>query len=436
MIFGFGRRDDDDDDEDEEEFESVIFQGAVNGKNPDLTENSRLVQAGLVPAKDMVSEALSRRAEMIRLEPKGKAAVVTYFIDGVAYPASKMPAQRGLAMTQMLKLLAGLDIKQRSKPQKGGIKAEFDEKDFELRIDTQPLQGGAERLIVRAQDTSVSLEKPRDLGFSESLIEKIREVGSSKQGLLLAAGPPFSGVTTMAIALLRSVDPYLYSIYCVADLGGRELSHVRMFETKEGDNLETTLARARREDADVIMVDALSDKEQARVVLEECKNLSIVSEIPAKDAAEGIARLVQLVGDPKLVAEQVKVVISQKLIRVLCKKCRHAYRPNPKLLAKVGLPPETSVLYRPPKPGDDEDEEEVDFCETCGGTGYFGRTGLVEAIEVNDEIKQIILKGGEPNGIRSAARAAKMQTFQSDGIRLVAEGRTSLEELQRAFRSK
>lgn len=435
MIFGFGRRDADDDDEDEEEFESVIFQGAINGKNPDLTENSRLVQAGLVPAKDLVSEGLSRRAEMIRLEPKGKASVATFVIDGMPYPASKMPSQRGLAITQMLKLLAGLDIKQRGKPQKGGIKAEFEEKEFEIRIDTQPLKDGSERLIVRAQDASQQLEKPRDLGFSESLIETIRDIGSSKQGVMLAAGPPFSGVTTMAIAMLRSVDPYLYSIYSVADLGGRELSHVRMFETKEGDNLETTLARARREDADVILVDGLAGKEQARVVLEESKNLCLVSEIPAKDAAEGIARLVQMIGDPKLVAQQIKIVISQKMIRVLCKKCRHAYRPNPKLLAKVGLPPETSVLYRPPKPDDDEDEEQ-EFCETCGGTGYFGRIGLVEAIEVNDEIKQIILKGGDPNAIRTTARAAKMQTFQSDGIRLVAEGRTSLEELQRAFRSK
>lgn len=435
MIFGFGRKADNDDDEDEEEFESVIFQGAVNGNNPDLTENSRLVQAGLVPAKDLVSEALSRRAEMIRLDPKGKASVATYFIDGVPYPASKMPSQRGLAITQMLKLLAGLDIKQRSKPQKGGIKAEYEEKAYEIRIDTQPLQGGAERLIIRAQDASVQLEKPRDLGFSESLIETIRDVGSSKQGVMLAAGPPFSGVTTMSIAMIRSVDPYLYSIYCVADLGSRELSHIRMFEAKEGDDLEKTLARARREDADVILVDPLADKEQARVILEESKNLCLISEIPAKDAAEGIARLVQMTGDPKLVASQLKIVLSQKLIRLLCKKCRHAYRPNPKLLAKVGLPPETSVLYRPPKPGDD-DEEEQDFCETCGGTGYLGRIGLVEAIEVNDDIKQIILKGGDPNGIRSAARAAKMQTFQSDGIRLVAEGRTSLEELQRAFRSK
>ena len=159
-----------------------------------------------------------------------------------------------------------------------------------------------------------------------------------------------------------------------------------------------------------------------------------ISEMPAKDAADGIARLVALTGDAKLVANSLRLVISQMLVRLLCTKCRHAYRPNPKLVARVGLPKETRKLYGAPRLDDEEDEE--DFCEDCGGTGYRGRIGLIEMVEVNDDIKKAILAGAGADKIRAIAKKAKMQSFQSDGVRLVGEGKTSLEELQRAFRAQ
>lgn len=439
VIFGFGRRAagdaDDDDDDDSEEMDFVLFQGALNGNNPDLSENGRLVQAGLVPAKRLVTEGLSRRAEMIRLEPKGKVVTATFFVDGVPYPAGRFPPQAGLAITQMLKLLAGLDIKVKTKPQAGGIKAEYDEVKYEIRVNAQPLPGGAERLIVRAQNTKLKLETPKDLGFSESLTDKIREIGSSRSGVMLAVGPPFSGVTTVSIAMVRAIDAYLYSIYCLANLDGREISHTTMFEWQAGDDLNKTVQRAKRADADVMLIDPIKTQDEAKVALENANKATFIAELAAKDAADGIARFTQLAGDPKLVTEGLRLVLSQKLIRLLCTKCKQAYRPNPKLLAKVGLPPETSVLYRPPQPSEDEDEEEEETCRRCGGLGYYGRTGLIEALEITDGMKAIIQSGADPQAIRAQARKEKMQTFQSDGLRVVAEGKTSLEELQRAFKT-
>ena len=125
MIFGFGKSDDYDDDE--EELELVTFQGALNGKKPDVKANGRLMEIGLVPAKEIVSDAMLRRAETVRVETKGAAAVVRLYIDGIAYPGGRLPKQEAHAVTQMLKLLAGLDVKQRKAKQKGGIKAEFQE---------------------------------------------------------------------------------------------------------------------------------------------------------------------------------------------------------------------------------------------------------------------------------------------------------------------
>lgn len=443
MIFGFGRgnaKPKGKEREEDEEEELVLFQGAMNGNNPDLSTNPRLVQAGLVAAKQLVSDALAARADMIRLEPKGQVVSSTVFIDGAPTAPTRLPSQQGLAIGQMLKLLAGLDIKVRAKAQAGAIKAEFKGKTYELRINSQPIEGGAERIILRAYDPKVNPEKPRDLGFPDALIEKVRALGAEKSGLVLAAGPPFSGLTTLKIGLTRCTDAYQYSIYFLDPLGGRELSYVKMFPALEGDNLTQTMQRALREDADVLVVEPIDNPETAKDVLDFTSKAAVISDMHARDAADAIVRLSQSVKNPQLIAERLKLVVSQMFIRQLCKKCRRAYRPNPLLLKKIGLPPETRVLYRAAVAGvqakeDEESKDAADFCEACSGLGYLGKIPLLEVVEMTDGIRKIVLAQGDSKTIRAAARAEKMQSFQSEGLRAVVEGNTALEELQRAFKS-
>lgn len=436
MVFGFGKKGPPvpDDDEDEQ-IELVLFQGATNGKDANLSANARLVQAGLVRTKELISDALSRRAEMIRLEPKGQIAVATFFVDGVPYPGNRMPPQAGLAITQMMKLLAGLDIQVRNKPQAGGIKAEYTGTPYTLRVNVNPLQGGGERLIVRAENKTIKLTTPEDLGFSSEMREKFREMAQTKAGVLLAAGPPMSGVTTMAFAMVRGIDPYLYTVYNLADTEGRELGHVTTFERNPGDTWVQSVGRAKRAEADVLYVDPIRNAEFCKEVFDEAEDCCFISEVAAHDAAGAIVQVREWLSDPKLVAERLHGVIGQKLVRLLCRKCRQAYRPNPKLLAKVGLPPETKVLYRPPPPPA-EGQPAPEPCSKCGGTGYFGRTGLTEFIILSDEMKKLVIAGGDAAAIKAQAKKEKMQTLNSDGMRLVGSGKTSLEELQRAFKTK
>lgn len=437
MVFGFGKgkKGPPIPEEDEEQVELVLFQGAVNGKDANLSANARLVQAGLMRAKELISDALSRRAEMIRLEPKGKISLATFYVDGVPYPGNRMPPQAGLAITQMVKLLAGLDIQVRNKPQSGGIKAEYSGTPYVLRVNVNPIQGGGERLIVRAENKTLKLTTPDDLGFSPHLKERIRELATQKKGVLLAAGPPMSGVTTMAFAMVRGVDPYLYTIYNLTNAEGRDLGHVTTFEGNPGDNWVQSVGRAKRAEADVLYVDPIRDADFCKEVFEEAEDVCMISEVAAHDAASAIVQIRDWLGDPKLCAERLHGVIGQKLVRLLCRKCRQAYRPNPKLLAKVGLPPETKVLYRsPPPPAEGQPEPEP--CPKCGGTGYFGRAGLTEFIEMTDAMKKVVASGGDAVAIKAQAKKEKMQSINSDGLRLVASGKTSLEELQRAFKSK
>ncbi|MCA9073405.1 MAG: Flp pilus assembly complex ATPase component TadA [Planctomycetaceae bacterium] len=435
MAFGFGKSGGggggDYDSSEEFEIESILFQGAVNGNEVDLKANARLAHAGLVPAKELVSDALARRADMIRVDPKGRVAMVTLYVDGVPYPGGRMPAQQALAVTQMLKLLAGLSIKDRQHAHAGGIITDYKETPYHLLINTTPLKSGGERLVVRPRNLDEQLETPDDLGFSEDLRVRIRELTANRHGVVLVCGPPNSGVTTLSFATIRSIDAYLYSIFSLADFGGRSITHITQADVKEDETFDMQLARCIRSEADVIIVDPLNTPDRVEMVFQNAARVCIVAEYKAPDAATCITQLRETLG-AESVADRLSLVLSQKLIRLLCDECKQAYKPNPKLLQKVGLPPETKVLYRTPQPIDGEPPDE---CYKCGSIGYYGRTGVIQAIELNDPIKHLVKKGADARMIKNQARKEGMQSFQTDGLRLVAEGKTSLEELQRAFKA-
>lgn len=437
MIFGFGKKSHDD--EIDDEIELVLLQGALNGKEANLAANARLAEAGLIPAKELISDALMRRADTMRIEPKGERTAVNLLIDGVPYPGGRLSKQQGMAITQIIKLLAGLDPKERKAAQSGGIKAEFDDTPYTLYVDSTPLPSGGERLTVRAQNLSLNLDTAEDLGFPDELKSKIREMTAGRNGFILVTGPPRSGTTTTSFAVLRSVDAYLYVIFTIADTGGRNLNNVTPFKGNEGDSLSETMTRVKRVEADVVFLDPIANDETAKVILEHQKEVAIIAEMPAKDPFAAIQQLCKMAGSPKKVASGLSGVVSQKLARRLCTTCREAYRPNPKLLARVGLPADTKVLYRQFKPTPPEDgrrgsAEEIPICDHCGGLGYYGRVAMFELVEMTDEMRKLVAAGASPTEMKALVKKAKMLTLQRDGLRLVAEGVTSLEELQRIFK--
>ncbi len=432
MIFGFGKNRDDDYEE-EEEIELISFQGPHNGEMIDLKANAKLLDAGLLPAKEIITDAILRRADMIRIDPKGDRAAVYLIVDGVAYPGDRLSKQEGLAVTMTMKLLAGLNIKNRTQPQVGGLNSSLEGKKYEILVDSQPLETGGERLNVKIRDLALKLDSPAAIGMPEGIKARLRELAGGKQGLFIAAGPPRSGLTTTSIAMMKVVDVYILSVYSITDMGNRDITNVTNFEVNPKDTLDQTLQRVIRVDADFVYAPPIRSAETAKTLLSHQSSVALLSEMPAADAASAILHLVKLVEDPGVVAEGLKAVVSPKMIRLLCDECKEAFRPNPKIIAKAGLPPETKVLYRSPVP---EEGEELEPCPKCGGIGYFGRTGVFEMIEINDEIKKLI-KSGSANvaQLKAAARAAGMPSFKDGGLAKVAEGKTSLEELQRLFKS-
>ncbi|MBM4077031.1 MAG: secretion system protein E, partial [Planctomycetes bacterium] len=299
-MFGFGKgksrpnRDDSDDDEyddDEEEKNLVNFQGAVNGKPVDMNANARLAQAALEPTKELITDAIERRAEMIRMDFKGERAQTTLAVDGMPYAGTRMPKQQASLIVQMVKLLAGLDAKLRGKSQNGGIRGEFEGTKYDISVDVVPQPDGTERLTIRLRNLKNKLDTPADLGFSESTRQLIRDLTSKRHGLLVVCGPSGSGTTTTTYALLRGVDVYMYSIYSIVNQGTRELFNVKQFEVNEGDDIQATCMRMIREEADVIFAPPFKEAESVKQFMSVADRICVVSEMSAKDSAHAIDQL-------------------------------------------------------------------------------------------------------------------------------------------------
>lgn len=432
VIFGFGKSREEEE-EIEEEIEPVSFQGALNGQPANLKDNARLVKAGLMPAKNIITDGLAIRAEFIRFEPKGERYQVAFYVDGVANPGPKLSKQQGMAVVQVIKLLSGLNIQERKRPQHGGVNAELEEVSYQLRVSTAPAQGG-ERLSIKAINLKHSLDRADEIGITEEVKEKIRELSTGRNGVILVSGPPNSGLTTTTYGVVRSVDAYQYTIFALAEPEHREFSHIATLDEKEGDTFDDELRRIIRMEADIIYLKPITDEAYVQSILNVKDEITMITELSAKDAISGLVKFCKLAGSVEKGVDALKCVVGFKLIRTLCDQCKEAFRPNPKLIAKMGLPKSTKMLYRPPRETVDEDGNEIEPCEKCDGLGYYGRTLLLEMIEMTDEMKQLITSGGDPAKIKALAKKQEMPSLQKDCIRLVAEGKVALEELQRAFK--
>ena len=424
-------------DQEAPEIEQVLFQGPLFGREANLKAHAKLVQAALVPVKQLISDAMSRRAHTIHMEPREGRVATRFMVDGIPVPAAALPGPKGMAMIQVVKLLAGLDPADRKTPHTGGIKVEFDKLQFHLMIDTAPVAGGAEKLRIKIENRKVVRQRPADVGMPDSMKMKIREMTSERSGIVLVCGPPDSGTTTLSIVALHCVDPYLYQVFNFADLHGRELINVTDFKPEPGHDLELSFDRILRREADVLFMNPLTSPQDAQTIFRYGEKVSFIMEIPANTPYEALTRIIEWVGID-LVLKNLRCILTQKLIRKLCDDCKQAFRPNPLLLKKLGLPPETTVLYRAPQPPPPDDPKAVtieELCAPCAGVPYHGRVAAFEMLEMTDAMKEVVATNRTPEAIRRQMQAEGQTTLQKDAIRLVAQGKTSLEEIQRVFSS-
>lgn len=429
-------RDDDYDDEgDSEEEEVISFGGPLNGNAVDLKANARLMKAGMKPLKELLSDAVARRSELVKIDPEGPRVVTSFFVDGIKRPGPKLHGKQALPIVHLLKLLAGLEPKTGRTPERGGMKAEYRDVKLELTVKTRPGKGGQEHVTVKVRAAKIKRETPEDIGIPNVIRLTVRD-RSLSGGVILTCSPPETGLSTTSMCVMRCVDSYQYQCYTLGDLQGREILNVPNFEAEDGHTLDQTFVRIKRNEASAVYMDSLTGKEEiVKTITKQSIDIGILSEIEAADAAAGIIKYCELLGDRQLAAEQLRCVVSHKLIRKLCPKCREAFRPSDRLLAQMGLPDNIKTLYRKgDTEGGYEDEEEFEECKRCDSVGFRGRVAIFEMIDVTDGIKEVILSGGDAAAIKAKAKEEKQISFQKDALRLVADGTTGLEELQRVFR--
>jgi general secretion pathway protein E len=409
---------------------TFVGKSTVAGKE----DPSRIRQAeesrSYMASKELVYDAVLRRATDIHLEPTTEQLSVRYRIDGILHAAEPFDRPTGDAVVNVFKVLAAMDISEKRKPQDGSFGAQLQGRALDFRVATSGSKAG-EKLVMRILDNSSAVTKMEDLGMRPKLIETVRGLVTQPHGMFLCCGPTGAGKSTTLYAALREIDRYQKNIITVEDPIEYHLDNVTQMEvnTKAGQTFATSLRSILRQDPDVIMIGEIRDQETASIACQAANTGHMVfSTVHSNDAVTALFRLLDLGVEPFMIASALSGVLGQRLVRILCDACKEPYKPKPEFLKKANLPVEkVDVFYRRP-----ENPEQV--CQQCGGTGYFGRTGIYELLVLTEPMRDMIRENPSINKIKAEARKGGMIYLQEDGLRQVIQGRTSIEELLRVVK--
>jgi len=381
-------------------------------------------------AKELVYDAVLRRASDIHLEPTSEQLSIRYRIDGILHAAEPFDRPTGDAVINVFKVLAALDISEKRKPQDGSFSAKLESRDLEFRIATSGSKGG-EKMVMRILDNSAGVSRLDDAGMRPKLVAEIRSMVTQPHGMFLCCGPTGSGKTTTLYACLREIDRFQKNIITVEDPIEYHLDNITQMEinTKSGQTFAGSLRSIMRQDPDVIMVGEIRDQETATIACQAATTGHMVfSTVHANDTVTALFRLLDLGVEPFMIASALSCVLGQRLVRLLCEACKEPYKPKPEFLKKANLPADkVDVFYRRPT-------EPQEVCPQCGGTGYMGRTGIFELLIVTEPMRDMIRENPSINAIKAEARKNGMIYLQEDGLRQVIQGKTSIDELLRVVK--
>jgi len=419
-------------------------------------------------ALELVYQALLSRATDIHLEPTRDDMTIRFRIDGILQPAPMMGRGEGDAVLNIFKVLADIDITEKRKAQDGSFSAEVHTPAEEVRkkkgaddnylpeedqpklvtrqLDFRVATAGSvagEKMVMRLLDRSRAINDLTRLGMRGKMREQINSIVGQPHGMFVVCGPTGAGKSTTLYACLSEIDRYQKNVITVENPVEYHIDNVTQIEVnpKAGKTFATELRSILRQDPDVIYIGEIRDQETAEIACQAAQTGHMVfTTLHANDTATAIVRLLDLGVQPFMVASALSAILGQRLVRMLCPKCKVAYRPNPELLRRANLPVDRiKAFYRPPKPeeldGEEAEEGEGESgqrnCKHCSGTGYRGRTGIFELLVVNDHIREFIRDNPNPDVIRQEAAKHGMIYLQQDGMRVVIEGETSIEELLR-----
>jgi len=372
----------------------------------------------------ILSDAIKERASDIMIEPMETNCRVRYRVDGVLKEAHTAPKKFQPAIISRIKVMSSLNIAERRLPQDGRFKLKVDDRRVDFRVSVMPSSMG-EKVTLRVLDKEQATIDLDSLGFRERDREKIIKASFKPHGMILVCGPTGCGKTTTLYSVLKKVDAPGKNLVTVEDPVEYELKGINQVSVNEdiGLTFAGCLRSILRQDPDVIMVGEIRDFETVDIAIKSALTGHLVlSTLHTNTAAGSVVRMINMGVEPFLIASSVELIAAQRLLRKLCPECKEAYTPDDETAEKYGLrgaDGKAPGLYKPRG------------CKWCQNSGYKGRVGIIECMEISGEIKELLFRKAEDSEIEKKAREQGMVTLRENGIENVIDGVTSLEEVLR-----
>ncbi len=410
----------------------LTARGGADSRENNVNLLTARQSPGFLGASEMMADAIEQRASAVMLDFNSEAVAIKYQIDGMWHDSDPHDRESGDAMLEVYKRLANLDPAQRTARQAGRLGIEYQGEKMEGRFNSQGTKTG-ERAIIQFEKKGFEFRTLDEIGMRPKLQEPFRELLRTPSGFVLLSALPGGGMTTLFDVALLTMDRYMRNVVAIEDKHhpDKEIENVEphRYDGRADEDPATILPKVVRLYPDVIICRDLVDQPSVEFLCEQVKEKRlVVGGVRAKEASETLIRVLHMKVPAAKFAEAISAVVNVRLVRKLCEECKEPYPPSPELLKKLGIPAgRIEALYRPP-------QEPESVCQACHGIGYQGRTPLFEILNVDDQIRQLLVKSPKLELLRTAARKAGMRTFQEEGILLVAQGVTSLQELSRALK--
>jgi type IV pilus assembly protein PilB len=411
--------------------DDAVAEAAVDDADQDdLEADDGISEAPLVRlVNSIIFQAAEDGASDVHFEPQEDALVVRFRVDGVLRVVQRIPARLTPGVTTRLKVLAKLDIAERRKPQDGRItlNASAAGRMLDIRVATLPTVDG-ESVTMRLLDKSRSAPTLAELGLSDQMRAQLSSLVARPTGALLVTGPTGSGKSTTLYAALAEISRPEINIITVEDPVEYRLAGINQVQinVRAGLVFATALRSILRSDPDVVMVGEIRDSETAKISIEAALTGHLVlSTMHTNDAPGALTRLNEMGVEPFITGAAVSAVLAQRLARKLCTHCAEPYTPSHQELLGLRVDDETvaalhdAVFYRPRG------------CARCGETGYRGRVGIFQLLEMSEQLERLASERASRDELDRAARAEGMRSLWDDGVAKVAAGVTSVEELAR-----
>ena len=390
---------------------------AAEEEKKDDVDDSPIV----VLVKTIIEQAVRMHTSDIHIEPFETEIRIRYRIDGVLKEITTYPISMLSAISARLKIIGGMDISEKRKPQDGRITQVVDGMEYDIRASILPTVFGEKCVMRLTSKTTLSLPK-KNLGFSEEEMAKFDKILSNPNGIILVTGPTGSGKSTTLYTALSELNTEDVNIITVEDPVEANIDGINQVQVNVKADLTfaSALRSILRQDPDIIMIGEIRDEETANIaVTASITGHLVVSTLHTNSAASSLTRLADMGIAPYLLADSVVGVIAQRLVRRLCKNCKKEYEPTELEWEVIGDHTPGQKVYAPCG------------CAQCNDTGYKGRIGVYEILPITNKIKRLVSKGAAAEDIQDVALQEGMSTLRMSAARLVKEGTTSIDELMR-----